>query len=201
MAALQPDAAAVAAVPVAAAIVAAPLPVIGGVDAQLRAIADAVNAHTAGIANLVAQGEANAAANANLVAQVANLANNVDALVLTIQHNHDVAMAPAGAAVRPFTFEFFCSMVKRANRALVGPHAVVMPLPVPAPAGANAQVYPMRPAAWPDAGYTKDALMRLQVASCNQLIEAYHLVLPPGSTASVKRNSILAHLGLDPILL
>jgi hypothetical protein len=107
-----------AAVPAAAApIVAArpPMPLfVGGLDALLQTIANAVNIHTAGIANLVAQCEMNAAAIAKLEAQVANLvaqganreveganfATNLAALALTMQNNHDAVMAATGATAR-----------------------------------------------------------------------------------------------------
>lgn len=99
-----------AAVPAAAPIVAArpPLPAFGGgLDALLQTIVNAVNAHTAGIANLLVQFEMNAAAitkleaaNAKLVAQGANLENKLAALALTMQNNHDASMPATGATAR-----------------------------------------------------------------------------------------------------
>jgi hypothetical protein len=92
-------------------------------------------------------------------------------------------------------------MVKTSNRALVDPLAVMTPLPVPAPAGVDAQQYTLRPAAWPAAGYTCNQLMHLAHDACNELMQAYHLVLPPRSLISAKRKCILAHLGMDPSML
>lgn len=169
---------------------------------RAAAEADHALAMAATAANAAAIGANTVAIGANTVAIAANTADAA-ADRAAAAANHAAVMAALGAISRPFSFESHCSIVRTSNNALVDVHAVVTPLPAPAPVAGNPQLFPLQPPAWPVAGCTIQDLMRFNPQRCDQLIQAYNLgmhlpvqVAPVG--VKVKRNIIMAHLGMRP---